>query len=138
MKKFSFFLLAALLLAGCGPSREQTDAKIFSACTTVLKSLYEPGDNIDVKEKTFSSEKLGDGTSLRIVKIRAYFSHDQGIIEEKNYTCTFSETSGLFGYNPAFYSLDRDGMKYGNFNGTIEGDMQDMIKINDAMVAALR
>jgi hypothetical protein len=130
-------LLCSLPLTACGPTREQEDARLMNACVTVVKGLYEADDVIDVKEKTFSSEKSPEGTSLRNVKIHAYYTHNRGAIEEKDYVCAFEETSGLFGYNPHFYRLDKAGVKYGNFSGTIEGDLQDMIKINDAMVAAL-
>jgi hypothetical protein len=130
-------LLCALPLNACGPTREQEDGRLMKACVTVVKNLYDADDLIEVKEKTFTSEKSPEGTNLRTVKIHAYYTHNRGIVEEKDYVCSFEETSGLFGYNPRFYRLDKAGMKYGNFSGTIEGDLQDMIKINEAMVAAL-
>jgi hypothetical protein len=130
-------ILCALPLSSCGPTREQEDAKLLSACTTVLKSLYDPEDTIEVKEKSYESEKSPEDTNLRTVKLHAYYTHDHGVVEEKDYVCSFEETAGIFGYNPRFYHLDKAGTKYGNFSGIIEGDLQDMIKINQAMVAAL-
>ena len=138
MKRRSLLpLLAVLALAACGPTREQEDAKLFTACTAVVKSLYDPADTIEVKEKSFFSEKSPDQTNLRTVKIHAYYTHDRGIIEEKDYVCSFEENPGFIGYAPRFYRMDKAGTKYGNYDGTIEGDLQDMIKINQAMVAAL-
>lgn len=133
----SVALLSTLSLAACSVSREQEDAKLLTACTTVAQSLYDPGDTIEVKGKTYVSEKSPDDTNLRTVNIHAYYTHNQGVVEEKDYSCSFEENPGIFGYAPRFYRMDLAGKKYGNFNGTIEGDLNDMIKINSAMVAAL-
>jgi hypothetical protein len=130
-------LLPVLALSACGPSREVEDGKLLTACTTVLQSLYDPDDTIEVKQKSFLSEKSPEDSSLSTVKIHAYYTHAHGVVEEKDYVCSFEENPGIFGYAPRFYRLDKAGTKYGNFDGTIEGDLNDMIKINQAMVAAL-
>jgi hypothetical protein len=136
-----FFLILALLpvlaLSACGPTREEEDAKLLTACATTLKSMYEGDDTIEIKDKSFSSEKSPDATTLRTVKIHAYYTHNKGNIEEKDYVCSFEEDQGFLGYSPRFYRMDMSGTKYGNYDGTIQGDLNDMIRINQAMVAAL-
>jgi hypothetical protein len=126
----------SMMLTGCGPSRKAADQKLSGACLAAVKAISDSGDTIELQNATFGSEKQGD-IDLRTVVLDAQFSHDRGIISEKTYTCTFEEHSGVFGYKPEFYSMEKDGQKYGNFDGTIQGDLDTMTRINNAVTTAL-
>jgi hypothetical protein len=130
-------LLSLLSLAACGPNRADADKKLARACEAGLKAMYGPDDTIEIKDTTFTSEKSPEDTNLRTVKFHAYYTQNHGAIEEKDYSCSFEEISGMFGYHPKFYRMDRSDMKYGSFDGTVGGDLSDMMKINQAMEAIL-
>lgn len=139
MAHFIHSLLILLLLASCGPNREMADKKITSACITAVKEVYDDSTIvIEVRDAKYIDDKTFDGAKLRTVKITANYTRDRGAIEEKKYTCSFTEISGFFGYVPRFYHMEMDGTRYGNFDGVIEGDLMVMMKINRAMVAALQ
>jgi hypothetical protein len=137
--KQRFFLLAlalpALCLAGCGPNRAAMDKTLSRACLAGVKSLYDEGDTFDVKKEEFSSEKSPEDSKLRTVRLHVYYTHNGGAIEEKDYACSFEESAGLFGFGSStrFYRLDLAGEKYGNFDGTVYGDLNDMLKLSTAM-----
>lgn len=134
-----FITMAALCvclmvgLTACGkPDRKTADARLATACEAAVKVLYDSKDTLTIREKLFSDESSQDGLGLRTVKLFAHYVQDGGSIEAREYTCSFEERSGLFGYLPKFYRMSKDGLKYGNFNGTIEGDFGDLIKIQEA------
>ncbi|MDD9901402.1 MAG: hypothetical protein OXT65_10515 [Alphaproteobacteria bacterium] len=131
-------LVPVLALTACGPNRQQADQKILNACLAALKTVHGPDDSIDLQEKTFESSKSQTGSKLRTVKIRAYLTKNRGMIEEKNFSCTFDEVSGLFGYSPEFYSMDAGGRLYGNVDGVIKGGVTEMMNITAAVEAELR
>ena len=131
-------LLALLTATGCGPNREDADRQLQRACTAALKAVYGSNDTLEVKEAAFTAEQSTEDTPLRVVTINAFYTHNGGIVEEKDYMCAFEEQFGIWGYDARFYRLDRDGAKYGNFDGVVHGDLQDMIRINQAVTAMLK
>ncbi len=124
------FMILSLTATSCVPSREVADKKLASACEGSIKILYEQNDKIDIQKTSFLSRKGHDNVSLRIVKLDANFVRSDGIIQEKTWTCSYKEQWSIFGYMPEFYSLEKDGMRYGNFDGKIVGDFEALMKIN--------
>ncbi|MCK4945265.1 MAG: hypothetical protein KAS59_03275 [Alphaproteobacteria bacterium] len=131
------FMILLLTATSCAPSREVADKKLASACEGSIKILYEQNDKIDIQKTSFLSRKGHDNVSLRIVKLDANFVRSDGIIQEKTWTCSYKEQWSIFGYMPEFYSLEKDGMRYGNFDGKIVGDFEALMKINIATEEAL-
>jgi hypothetical protein len=129
----SIALVSTLALTACGPSRSAEDAKLSKACQAALAAMYDPEDTIEVKETKYVDEKSAEDTKLRTVHFHAYYTHQHGAIEEKDYSCAFEESPGLFGFSPRFYRMDRGDIKYGNFDGTINGGLDDMLKITTAV-----
>lgn len=136
-----FFLMTVLFcllaVAACKPDRKQTDLKLAAGCQDSIRALSEPVDQIDFKKSSFKSEKSHDGLLLRTVTLDAHFIHDHGMMVEKTYTCTYNEVSDLFGYKAEFYRLEKDGNKYGNYNGQALGELEDLLKINHSLEATL-
>jgi hypothetical protein len=131
-------LSLAVSLAACGkPDRQTADAKLADACVAAVKALYAPEDTLTVKEKTFANDKSQDGTPLRTAKLTAHYVRNGGIIEQKEYSCSFEEKGGMFAYQANFYRMTKDGMNYGNFNGSMEGDYGDLLKIQEATEGVL-
>lgn len=128
----------SLTLAACGkPDRKSADTKLASACEAAIRTLYAKEDTLDIKDKQFSDDKSHDGLELRRVYFNAEYVQNGGVIEMKEYTCWFEERTGLFGYLPKFFKMDVAGTRYGNFDGTIEGDYGALIKIQDATETVL-
>lgn len=137
----SLALVATLCLglAACGkPDRKTADKKLLKACELAIKSLYQPEDTFDIKEKNFSNDKSHEGVELRKVHFMAYYVQNGGAIQEKHYYCWFEETIGFMGYLPKFYRLDRDGEKYGNYDGEIMGDYSELLKLQQVVEDALK
>ncbi len=141
MKQRILFLtaitLSSLLLASC-EDRAAEDTKLATACVAGLQAMYDPEDVIEIKQTSFLSEKSSENTNLRTVKIHAYYTHNHGTTEEKDYLCSFEEGSSLLGFNPRFYHMDRDGMRYGNFDGVVDTNLSDIMKINQAVAPLLK
>jgi len=131
-------LALVLTLASCGPGRAAADAKLSSACLAAVKMMHGPDDTYDIKDTVFQSEKSTEKTNLRVVRIHALYTQSHGVLQDKDYSCAFEETSGLFGYKAAFYRMEFDDQKLGNFDGHITGDLDQMVKINQAMSEILQ
>lgn len=128
----SFMIVAALSLglAACGkPDRKTADQNLLRACETIVKTLYAPEDSLEIQEKSFSDDKSHDGLELRKVHFMAHYVRNGGYIEAKEYNCWFEERVGFMGYLPKFFRLEKDGERYGNFGGTVEGDYSELLKI---------
>jgi hypothetical protein len=132
MKKRILALCLLLAATGCGPQREAADARLSKTCLAIVKGLYNnPEDSVEPKDTVFQSMKSHDNTNVRVVNIHAIYIHEHGAMQEKDYACAFEEGAGLFGYKASFFRITFDGKKYGNFDGTMEGDLEVLVKIND-------
>jgi hypothetical protein len=128
-----FPLFLSLAVAGCAPSRGAADKKLAAACEAAVKVTFSgTADQISNAKASFSFEKSHDGRQLRVVALSVKHSHDGGTPEDKTYTCAYAENWTFFSYLPEFYNLERDGQKYGNFDGMLLGDMLTMTKIVEA------
>jgi hypothetical protein len=131
-------LFLSLGVTACVPSREQADRKLSVACTSSITATFtDPKDHMDVQKAYYGFEKSYDGAKLRVVTLKAKYTYGNSPPEDKTYICTYTEEWSLFSYLPEFYNLQRDDLKYGNFEGLITGDTNTLIKINDATQKAL-
>ena len=131
-------VLLALTVTSCVPPRAQRDRKLAKACEAAVKSVADKGEDIVFNTRTFNTVQSSQGVNLRQVTLHAEMSYDNGAYQEKTYTCWFDEdTNIIFGWQPKLDHMDRDGVKYGNINGQIEGDYDDMLKINQAVQGVL-
>lgn len=134
-------LIAALSLgiAACGkPDRKLADKKLEAACSAAVKALFPTDDTLEFKNKTFSDDKAHDGHELRKVHLVAHYVRDGGLIEQKTFDCWFEESSGMKGSVQKFYRITSDGQNFGNFDGTMSGDLNEFLKAQEAADAVLR
>lgn len=129
-----FCFLTLLVLASCAPARGDADKKLARACAAAVEVLAEPGTEIFIKDSFFNSSKASDGLDLRGVTIEARISVNKGAYRQKTYECAYEERFGPFniGYSAKFHHMKMDGIEYGNIDGTISGDFNELMKITQA------
>lgn len=135
MKRFLVLVMACtlpLLLAACVPTREEADEKLGAACADAIAATFtDEKDHIEVQDTSYGFAKSSDSNRLREVTLKADYTYGDSEPDSKTYVCRYSEEWTLFSYLPAFYNLQRDDLKIGNFDGTIQGDTALLLKIND-------
>lgn len=140
MRRILSTLALLLLVTGCGPSRSDADAKLDRACLAAANVMSPSGTEIFPEKSSFDKGTSSDGLKLRKVTISARVSVNKGAYSLRNFNCTFEESVGAFGigYSARFHSLDMDnGTKYGNIDGTISGDFNEIAKISQTVDAVL-
>jgi hypothetical protein len=131
-------LLLPLGLTGCAPSRAAADSKLAVACEASIKAVFaDPKENIEVEKATFKFVKSYEDLKLRVVTLKAKYTYGDSQPDDKTYTCSYAEDWSLISWLPQFYNLEKEGDKYGNFNGSILGDPAVLIKINEANTKVL-
>lgn len=143
MKKYVFLLpvfFALITVSACAkPDRAAADKKFTTACVAALKVISSEGAEFEVTKSVYSDVKDSrSGDTLREVLLTARYYAGDGDIDVNTYTCRFQEHVTWKGYYAEFFNLEADGRKYGNFDGTVEGDYADMININDAVDKVLK
>lgn len=125
---------AVILVTSCAPPRDASDKKLGKACLAAIKIMTEENTEMFVQHTSFKGEESHDGLTLRTVMIDARISVDKGAYQEKSYNCSFEEKTGPFGigYSAKFYHMDMDGMQYGNFDGHVQGEFNELMKITNA------
>lgn len=131
MKRFLLTAVLCLAVAGCAPSREARDQKLYQACIASINALSYGELVFEDEKKLFASETAHDGIPLRRVTIEADVSEDSSAYDRKTYTCWFEDRTTMFGWQAKFHHMEFDSRKLGNYEGTIKGDFQDMMKINE-------
>jgi len=131
MRRF-LLLLPLLLLTACVPSREEADSKLADACQAEIKATLDAKESITVGKASYAFAKSYDGAGLRVVTLDAKYTSGDNEPENKTYTCSYTEEWSFFSYLPEFYNLQKGDEKFGNVNGTITGDTNILVKINDA------
>ena len=134
--KICFMSFILLTVVACAPSREEADKKLLKACKAAVEAVSPSREKIHkIISQKFEDKKSHDGLDLRVVTIEGKVTIGDGPYRKKKYTCSFEEKFGVFGigYSVDFWLLDRDGDMYGNVDGTIMGDFNDNLKINQAV-----
>ncbi len=129
-------VLLTLSLSACAPPRAEMDKKLAKACVSAIQALSDATDLIEIQKTVFKNGKAPENVILRTVKLDVYFTRNQGVMVEKKYTCSYKENLSMFGAAPGFYSLEKDGEKYGNFDGEILGGIDTLQKIHTATAEA--
>ncbi len=125
-----------LTISACAPSREEADKKLLKACKAAVEAVSPNKEVIHkILSQKFENKKSHDGLDLRVVTIEGKVTIGNSAYRRKTYRCSFEEKKGVFGigYSADFWLLDRNGRMYGNVDGTIVGDFNDNLKINEAV-----
>lgn len=139
MKKFVVVLagVSALTLSGC-VTQQQADEKMFKGCEAAISAMIAPASFKDVKTRTGADEKMLSSTFRRI-KI-TYTEQGDFAESEKEGSCLFSQDWGMFKSSHAAMLEQvkyNDTMLGKNAEGKIEGSMDDFLKLNEKVDAAM-
>lgn len=133
-------LACIVLLAGC-VNREAADAKLARGCASGIKAfIADPEKEVALsgpENVKVGPSSLGDG--YREVHL-TYIVDDGWYKEEKNYSCTFQESFGIFGmsHNVVVHLADLGDNRYiGNKDGVIHGEMEEHVKLTKAVSQGL-
>ena len=138
MKKFAVLLagLSTIALSGC-VTQEQADAKMIKGCQAAVAAMIEPVVIKDVKASTAAPEKTM-GSVYRRVKV-SYTEQGDFAETVKEGSCLFSEQWGMFKSTHAsmLEQVVYNGTLLGKKDGNIEGDMNQFLKLNESVDAAM-
>jgi hypothetical protein len=139
MKKFTVLLagLSIVALTGC-VSQEQADAKMKKGCQSAIGAMIAPTTIKDVKSSTAAPEKMLSSTYRRVTL--KYIEEGDFSETEVEGSCLFSEQWGMMKsthaamleqvvFNGNMIGKDKDG--------NIQGDMNDFMKLNEKVDAAM-
>lgn len=138
MKKFAvvFAGLSVIALSGC-VSQEQADAKMVTGCQAAVATMIAPTQIKEVKASTAVPEKTM-GSVYRRVTLK-YTEAGDFAEREREGTCLFSEQ---WGFLKSTHASMLEQVRYndqliGKVNGNIEGDMNQFMKLNESVDAAM-
>lgn len=138
MKKFilAFAGVFVIALAGC-VSQEQADEKMKTGCKAAIEAMIEPRT---IKEVKSSSGEVEDtmGSVYRRIKLN-YVENDDFADTEHQGSCLFSEQWGMFKSSHAamLEQVVYNDTLIGKKDGNIQGDMNDFMKLNEKVNAAM-
>lgn len=129
-------LCCALSLTAC-VSREQADEKLAKGCAAGVAALLPEGQEMGpIGEKHFTPGV--EGPNMRHVALTVKMN-DGWIEENTTYECVFEENFGFLKttYTASLYNLQFGDNIYGKSGGQIVGDVQDFVKLTDAIRKAM-
>lgn len=129
-----------LALSGCRVSRDSADQKLAKACEAAINVLLSSDEELSVNKTSFSYEELSSGLKLRAVKLEGDLVVHRGRERTREYRCTFGEEFGPFGFghNASYYGLEKDGAFYGYKDGKMIGDLNDHLRLTEAVDGILK
>ena len=139
MKKFTLLLagLSALTLSAC-VDQKTADVKMFSGCEAAINAMIAPTTVKEVKTKTAADEKMLSST-FRRVKL-GYVEAGDFAETVKEGTCLFSQQWGFLksSHTAMLEQVNYNGTLLGkNAEGNIQGSMDDFLKLNEKVNAAM-
>jgi len=138
MKKFVLAVagVSVLALAGC-VSQEQADAKMKKGCEAGIAAMIAPRTIKEVKTSSADAEKTM-GSVYRRVKM-TYVENDDFADSEHEGSCLFSEQWGAFKSTHAalLEQVVFNDELVGKKDGTINGSMDDFLKLSEKVDAAM-
>ena len=140
MKNFSLCLLAisTLALTGC-IDRATADARLLKGCKAAIEAFLPEGDSIkDVESQTIKDHfSLGKGHRHLELDVRISDGYHG---RNENHACIFFEEFGFanMSHRASIYQLNFQGRIIGQQNYEIQGSLEDMTKLTDAVDEALR
>ena len=138
MKNFALVLtgVSVLALAGC-VNQDQADDKMKTGCKAAIGAMIEPRTVKEVKTSSAAAEKTMGSTYRRITL--TYLENDDFADTEHTGSCLFSEQWGMFKSSHAamLEQVVFNDTLIGKKDGNIEGDMNDFMKLNEKVDAAM-
>lgn len=134
----SLLCVSIITLTGC-IDRAAADAKLVKACTAGIEAFLPEGDEVErVENQTIKDhDRLGQG--YRHVMLDTRIS-DGFHGRSENHSCIFFDEFGPFkmSHRASIYQLNYKGRVIGQENYQIQGSLEDMQKLTDAVDKALR
>jgi len=138
MKKFTLALagVSVLALGGC-VTQEQADQKMFAGCKAAIDTMIAPRTIKTVKANTGENENTM-GSVYRRIKV-TYVENDDFAESEKQGSCLFSQQWGMFksSHVALLEQVVYNDQLIGKKDGNIEGDMNQFMKLNESVNAAM-
>ncbi len=138
MKKFIVLIagVSALALSGC-VSQEQADAKMIVGCKAAVGAMIAPTEIKDVKSSDATNEKTM-GSVYRRITLK-YTQVGDFAETEKEGSCLFSQQWGLFKSSHAslLEQVVYNGELLGKKDGNVVGDLNQFLKLNETVDAAM-
>lgn len=138
LKTVLILSITTLALTGC-TDRKTADAKLVRACEAGIEAFLPENDDIKkINKKTVRDHaKLGKG--YRQVELDLTVSdgwHDR----DETQSCIFMEEFSIFGlsYRASIYQLNYNNKVIGQQNYEIQGTLEEMTKLTDAVDKALQ
>lgn len=134
--KIVFVFIVTLALTGC-VSREAADAKLVKGCEAGVNAILPEGIQIGEVLST-EATPASQGTNYRHIKLVAIEMGDW-LEEEKAYECIFEENFGFLKANhtAAIYQIKTGYKVVGKSGGDILGDVDDFLKLTEAIRKAM-
>lgn len=132
----AFAGVSVLVLAGC-VNQEQADEKMKTGCKAAIDAMIAPRSVKEVKVSSAEAEKTM-GSVYRRIKL-TYVENDDFADSEHEGSCLFSEQWGSFKSSHAalleqvVYNDELIGKK----DGTINGSMDDFLKLTEKVDSAM-
>ena len=138
MKNFvlAFAGVSVLALTGC-VSQEQADEKMKTGCKAAIEAMIAPRTIKEVKTSSAEAEKTM-GSTYRRVHV-SYIENDDFADAEHQGSCLFSEQWGAFKSTHAalLEQVVYNDAVIGKKDGTIQGSMDDFLKLTETVDAAM-
>ncbi|HRW30589.1 MAG TPA: hypothetical protein P5227_11370 [Emcibacteraceae bacterium] len=135
------FLLVALLSLGLTAcvSQDQADEKMAKGCEAAVNILLkDEGKQLsEIKVKRYADEQAEGGLHRRITLMG--IEKDGWLELDKSYSCLFAQDWGLFksSHEALLVQVQIDDQLYGKKDGAIQGTLEDLIKLPDAVHKAM-
>ena len=134
----SLLVLSSLALTGC-IDRATADQRLLKACKAAILAFSDEGDKVEAvtSEKIRNHAKLGKGFRELVLDVTIT---DGFHPRDESHSCTFFEEFGFaqISHSASIYQLNFSGRIIGQENYQIQGSLQDMQKLTDAVDSALR
>ncbi len=138
MKKILIALtsVSMIALSGC-VSQEQADAKMIKGCEAAVGAMIAPRTIKEVKASSGVDEKTM-GSVYRRIKI-TYVENDDFAESERPGSCLYSQQWGMFksSHTALLEQVTYNDQLIGKKDGNIEGDMNEFLKLNEKVDAAM-
>lgn len=135
MKTTSFLMAlgSVLILTGC-VDRGTADQKLVNACKAGIEAFLYDGQSIQtVKKQTITNDiRLGSGFRKVVLDLNISDGYHG---QEGAHTCIFLEEFGFakMSYRASIYQLNSNGRTIGQQGYEIQGSLQEMTKLTDAV-----
>ena len=131
-------VFSLLFVSGC-VDRKTADQKLVKACSAAIEAFSNEGDKVeDINSQTIGNHPTL-GATHRQVKLNVAIT-DGYHTRDEEHSCVFFEEFGFanMSHRASIYQLNYNGQIIGQENYEIQGSLEDMTKLTDAVDKALR